>query len=80
MEVVNFQCWQCEEEFSFSVDLETTPQLLLSCPYCGADCFIDFEPYRKASLTVTRGSSDNTGATAFELPKVIGLRKPEGKA
>lgn len=74
--VVNFRCYQCEEEFPFSVDLDDKPRLSLTCPYCGVNCVADFEPHRKPSVTVMR-NGEAVEQAVFELPEVVMLREPK---
>ncbi|MES9905400.1 MAG: hypothetical protein ABW168_22330 [Sedimenticola sp.] len=73
-----FQCWKCEREFRQSIDLEGEPVLMVECPYCGAVCVVDLNPYRTPGIDPLR----NTSATLethpeYELPECIPTTQPQ---
>jgi len=41
---ITIECWKCKEEFTKLVPKEERKGvLLLSCPFCGTECKIEFE-------------------------------------
>ena len=41
---ITIECWKCKEEFTKLVPKEERKGvLLLSCPFCGVECKIEFE-------------------------------------
>jgi peptide subunit release factor 1 (eRF1) len=41
---ITIECWKCKEKFTKLVpEEERKGVLLISCPFCGAECKIEFE-------------------------------------
>ena len=48
---ITIECWKCKEKFSKLVPKEERKGvLLLSCPFCGEECKIEFEVNNDVNL------------------------------
>ncbi len=72
-----FDCWNCRRPFGQTVTLDNDPVLLVECPYCGAGCKVDLNPYREEVVEVIRGGPVETGNQMFRLPEKIPTTESE---
>lgn len=74
---LNFQCWNCKEKFSLSLEISGEPKLTVPCPYCGAECIADLAPFRDDTVEVLRSGETRTTGTAWNFPPVIPTTAPD---
>ncbi|GIK09666.1 MAG TPA: hypothetical protein PKC99_13590 [Anaerolineales bacterium] len=67
---LTFQCWNCSKTFSLTKKITDEQELILSCPFCGAESVAKL--HREKKKTVYRGEGD-TGQDEWEytFPTII---------
>ena len=78
---LTFACWQekCQRNFSLFIEEASTPIISTECPFCGAECVANLDPYQKDITKVYRGDSsdeESTGST-WNFPETIPTTAPE---
>lgn len=62
IETLKFQCWNCPRVYSQEVEITKQQELIVSCPFCGAEAVVDFRPYDGRILDVLRGKNKDQHA------------------
>jgi DNA-directed RNA polymerase subunit RPC12/RpoP len=76
---LKIQCWNCPRPYFESIDT-TQEELIVKCPYCGAQGKVNLRPYGKQPQkgTVYRGENKDTqNDEEFQFPDVLPTRKSE---
>lgn len=72
-----YQCWNCEEQYSLLLPEEDIAALIVECPYCGSEASIRLKEFPKKK-DIYRGDDNNTPVVdEYVLPEVIVTRKPD---
>ena len=67
-------CWQCNEQFSRTIP-KNMEHWQTICPYCGAECVVDFKPYSVKKSVFRQGNSELNIHGQYDLPKIIRSNK-----
>ncbi len=71
---IKFQCCNsdCGREYSLLRDVIGQPQLIVECPFCGAEAEVDLAPYRSQAMSIQRGDGDEQSlGEILNLPDVL---------
>lgn len=74
-----FACWQCKRQYSLYQEITDQQELIVPCPYCGAEAVVKLEPYKKEITTILRGGNEAGPAAGceYQFPEVIPTQPPE---
>jgi DNA-directed RNA polymerase subunit RPC12/RpoP len=78
---LSFKCWNvsCQKTYSLFKEITSQQELIIACPYCGAEAIVKLEPYRHDKKSVMRGEAGGDQAIGYEyqFPDVIPTQKPQ---
>ncbi len=70
-------CWQCNEQFSIRLPEKTPANLTAYCPYCGAECLIQFREVDELKALFRDGNEEVTLTGRYKLPEIMDTHKPD---
>lgn len=53
---LNFQCWNCNQEYERSMAIQGNPSITVSCPFCGEVGVVELSPYQIKEESIFRGA------------------------
>ena len=78
---LNLKCWNCDESFGLTVDIDmdNEPRFIRECYSCGARLMINLNPYRSGVTEALRDldSPSRNLDVQLNLPSIIPTSKPE---
>jgi DNA-directed RNA polymerase subunit RPC12/RpoP len=70
-------CWTCKEQFSVPLPAKIPDNLTVECPYCPAECVIDFKAIGQLK-TVRRGEKTQRHLEGqYQLPEIMKTKQAE---
>ena len=70
-------CWNCTEQFSVPLPVEIPDNLAVYCPYCKAECVIDFKKVDKSKAVYRGGETEDDLEGQYQLPEIMKTQKPK---
>ncbi|HHS84334.1 MAG TPA: hypothetical protein ENK38_05325 [Gammaproteobacteria bacterium] len=74
---LRLKCWKCDKTFALTMDIAGQPLISKECPFCGARCTIDLNPYRQSTTEVLRGTEIDLQKETLHLPEEIPTANPD---
>lgn len=75
---IKMTCWQCQDNFELTLELQSSPRYQRECPYCGANCIIDLNPYRSTIVeNLKDGQEFDPQIEQLNIPPLVPTTQPK---
>ncbi len=76
---LTFKCWNCQREYSLTLDLEGARQFVVACPYCEKEATADLRPYDSVAVDIFKSVDRpvELSTVTLSLPDVIPTTQPK---
>lgn len=73
---ITIRCWNtaggCGHDYTWLATLDTSLELLIACPYCGAEAVVRLAPYALTTHETLAGEPSALTFADLALPEVLG--------